>query len=384
MKRNNVLRKFIQDHPELSAVKGAKEIGVSPSNYRAMKYRMKKAGEIAKSQLKLRLEEDIDLKEKIFQTLLKDKRTKWTIEKISDKFDCGVGRVKEIITQIRDEGKNLFVHDSGIELAKTTPTGGHITIDQRYLKGEATKFGFCTDNHLGSRYERLDVLEALYDIYEKAGITIVYNAGNMIDGEFRFNKHNLHTHGLDHQVKYLIEKYPQRKGIITYFITGDDHEGWYSQREGINVGKYIQNQAEYAGRKDLQFLGHMEADITLEQKGGSAKLRIVHPGGGSSYALSYAVQKLVESFTPGEKPNILLIGHYHKAEFLYYRGVFCIQGGTTEDQTPFMRKKRLAAHVGGWIVDYQQAPDGRIVRMKTEWMPFFDREFYQKDWEYKW
>jgi len=42
-----------------------------------------------------------------------------------------------------------------------------------------------------------------------------------------------------------------------------------------------------------------------------------------------------------------------------------------------MRKKRLAAHVGGWIIEFQQAKDGSINRFKTEWLGFFDKEFYK-------
>lgn len=160
------------------------------------------------------------LTEQIF-TLLKDKRQKWTAEKLSNKLDVGIGKVKDAIEKLQDEGKNIFIYDSNIELAKEIPKGDALVIDQKYLKGKPSLFGFVTDNHLGSRYERLDVLNALYQIYQKAGVTVVYNAGNMIDGEARFNKHDLNVHGMDNQVDYLIKNYPQVKGMTTYFITGD-------------------------------------------------------------------------------------------------------------------------------------------------------------------
>jgi hypothetical protein len=41
------------------------------------------------------------------------------------------------------------------------------------------------------------------------------------------------------------------------------------------------------------------------------------------------------------------------------------------DQSPFMRKKRLAAHVGGWIIEVTQAPDGSVLRLKSVFVPFY-------------
>ena len=81
-------------------------------------------------------------------------------------------------------------------------------------------------------------------------------------------------------------------------------------------------------------------------------MQLIHPGGGSSYALSYRPQKIVESLEGGTKPDMLAIGHYHKADYIpSYRNVATLQVGTFQRQTPFMSRQGLAAHVGGWIVD---------------------------------
>jgi len=79
-------------------------------------------------------------------------------------------------------------------------------------------------------------------------------------------------------------------------------------------------------------------------------LRLFHPGGGTAYALSYHPQKWAESLSGGEKPHIALIGHYHKTEYLFYRNIHIYQGGTFQMQTPYMRRKKLSAHLGGWVV----------------------------------
>lgn len=69
-------------------------------------------------------------------------------------------------------------------------------------------------------------------------------------------------------------------------------------------------------------------------------------------------------------PNIYLTGHHHKAIYLYYRGIHCLEAGTFEAQTPWMRGKRLAAHVGGWIVTLHVDAEGNIKRFIPEWIPF--------------
>lgn len=240
-------------------------------------------------------------------------------------------------------------------------------------------FGITTDNHLCNKHSRLDVLNAAYDHFERDGISTVFNAGNWIDGEARFNKTELVTApGMDSQLDYMIDKWPVRKGIITHYIAGDDHEGWYSQREGIEIGKYLELRAREQGRDDLHYLGYAECDVALKFGRGAAVARVVHPGGGSAYAVSYTDQKRTESYQGGEKPQVEFVGHYHKFNHGYPREVHTVQCGCTCDQTLFMRKKRIQAHVGYNIVRIKQDSTGIITRFAVEWFPFFDRGFYEK------
>jgi hypothetical protein len=245
------------------------------------------------------------------------------------------------------------------------------------------KFGFCSDNHLGSKYARLDVLNDLYDKFAEQGVDRVLNAGNWIDGEARFNKHDLIVHGMDAQVRYLVENYPSKPGIVTYAVTGDDHEGWYGQSTGVDIGRYTERAMQDAGRTDWIDMGYMECFIGLVNVNTEAfcRLHLMHPGGGSAYAVSYTVQKIVEGYDAGEKPAVLLAGHYHKLAYNIVRGVFTIQTGTTEDQTPFMRKKKLSAHVGGGICDLTQDPEtGQITACKVEFFTYPVREFMNDRW----
>lgn len=249
-------------------------------------------------------------------------------------------------------------------------------ISDRTFYGGKIRFGAIADTHIGSKWERLDALNNFYDILEKEKIKVVYHGGNYVDGEFYFNKYEVYTHGFDDMIENFLKKYPKRKGIETYFVDGDDHEGWWMQREGIRPGKVVEERQKEFDRKDLHYLGYQEADIRIKARHGESIMRLIHAGGGTAYAESYSTQKMVESFQEGEKPAILLVGHYHKAIYHYPRGVHVLQLGCFQDQTRFMRKQKIKANLGGWIVEMNQSPTGEINRFKAEFINYYDRKFY--------
>lgn len=280
-------------------------------------------------------------------------------------------------------GRNIQIRGSEVELERTPAVGGIPIAPLVSTRAGQHLIGWTSDNHLCSKQQRLDVLHDLYDKFADAGVTTVLNAGNYIDGEFRFNKHELLVHGMEAQVDYLVEHYPHRKGITTMAVSGDDHEGWYCQREGVNIGRFVEGKMRAAGREDWRDLGYMEAYVPLAHAvtKQTAQYLVMHPGGGSAYATSYTVQKIVESLEGGEKPAVLQAGHYHKMEFINVRNVWVVQSGCTQDQTTFMRKKRLYAAVGGGLLWLQQDPlSGAILGATAQMFQYFNRGFQNGRW----
>jgi hypothetical protein len=100
-------------------------------------------------------------------------------------------------------------------------------------------------------------------------------------------------------------------------------------------------------------------------------MELRHPWDGGSYAISYKPQKMIESISGGDKPNIIGVGHYHKSLYMEYRNVHAFLTGTFQAQTPFMKGKGLAAHMGGWIVEIQVDDKGTISRIKPEFIPYY-------------
>jgi len=304
----------------------------------------------------------------------------YSITDIANRFDMSPSKVEIELATLKEQGYIINTIDGKHTAGDTLDKADNIKIDYKKHGEKEICIGVIADTHLCSKYARLDVLNALYDRYADYGIKDVYLCGNWIDGEARFNKGDLLVHGLQNQVNYFIDEFPQREGITSHILSGDDHEGWYVQRENINIGKFLQNEAKSQGRDDLIDIGYMERDFDLTQKGGSSTMRVIHAGGGSAYALSYSTQKYNISLQGGEKPSIIFVGHYHKFDYHYDREIHTVQVGCLCDQTPFMRKRKLQAHLGGCVAWIKQADNGIITSFKVEWIPFYDKKYYEYQW----
>jgi hypothetical protein len=296
-----------------------------------------------------------------------------------------VDRLTDWVTAQKALGHNVSIRSGLVRIDRTMPSAKVSGREPTVIlsdKNNRFVFGASGDQHLCSKYARLDVLNDLYDRFARAGVQHVFNTGNWIDGEARFNTHDLLVHGFEAQLRYLAEHFPKRRGIQTHAVWGDDHEGWYGQRFGVDVGLRAEQMMRAAGRTDWHDLGFMEAHVVLRNAntGKEATMLVVHPGGGSAYATSYTMQKLVESLDGGEKPAILLAGHYHKLEILNARNVFTAQTGTTQDQTPFMRKKKLEAHVGGLLLRCEQDPETGAIIELNGLQRYFVQGYYNGRW----
>jgi len=294
------------------------------------------------------------------------------------------GMALDALEAMHAEGMSLHQHGDSWSYSASPALGTQRPTSERQLvsdKHGLIRIAVATDTHLCSKYERLDCLNDFYDQVAMREISTVLHAGNWVDGEHeRINRHDLLVHGMDAQLQYLARHYPQRAGVETWAITGADHEGWWARTEGVDVGRYAANVMRDAGRRDWYDMGYMECYIPLVHAatGASSMLMLMHPGGGSAYAISYAPQKIVEGFDGGEKPAALILGHYHKSGYNLIRNVHTAQCGTFQDQTVFMRQKKLAAHVGGAFLEYQLDPEtGAILECGFRFRNYFVKGYYE-------
>ena len=226
------------------------------------------------------------------------------------------------------------------------------------------KFAIIGDTQLGSKYAQISHLKNFYELCASEGIKDVYHTGDVTDGLKMRSGHEyeLYKTSADDMVQDVIENYPRIEGITTHFITGNHDASIYKQ-VGYDIGNTITEK-----RPDMKYLGRDCALIFLTP---NCKLELRHPWDGTAYALSYKPQKMIEAMESDSKPNILAIGHYHKAEYMFYRNVHCLQTGCFQGQTPYTRGKGISVHMGGWIVTIHVDKNGTVTRFGSEFIPYY-------------
>ena len=83
------------------------------------------------------------------------------------------------------------------------------------------------------------------------------------------------------------------------------------------------------------------------------------------------MQKLVESFSGGKKPNILLCGHTHKMAYIFERKVQTVSIPSLQAQTPWMAGKKISAHTGFVILDFDVL-NGLICNFQVKLYPYYE------------
>lgn len=300
---------------------------------------------------------------------------KRSLEFLADQLNINETQAREVIDLLGGKGYTIDEVETGTFqiIGAVLPSYAFKRIDPPIFQSSRFTIGVVSDSHMNNIHERLDVLECAYDEFYQRGIKLVINAGNITDGfRPRINGNEVTNHRFDDQITYILDHYPQRAGIDTYYLSTFCHEGWWLDM-GVDFGRVLQLEAHVRNRKDLNHLGLMEADIPLK---GQSVMRVSHPRDGMSYAISYRPQKHVEAYQGGEKPRLLILGHYHKMGLFRPREVWTLLAGTCCDQTGYMRSKGIQADVGYSVLTINQAKDSSISGITYEPRPFYNKPFY--------
>jgi hypothetical protein len=305
------------------------------------------------------------------ETLMDMLKRGTTVAQLSD----AVGVTENIATAMIDEKKQAGFNLSEIGGAWKI-VNDVIPSDNHYHRGwngdRIIRFGLMGDTQINSKYTQISHLHTLYDFYSREGITDVYHTGDIDEGEQmrKGHQYECYNQGVDDHASEIVRVYPKRDGVTTRFICGN-HDASMIKLAGVDIGKMIADK-----REDMEYLGMDSAVVSLTD---NCTLELRHPGDGTAYAISYKIQKMIESMSGGEKPNILAVGHYHKLEQLFYRNVHAIQTGCLQAQTGFMRGKSIAAMLGGWLIEMHLNIDGGVERIKSELYPFYTA--IKDDWK---
>lgn len=232
-----------------------------------------------------------------------------------------------------------------------------------HLHGKHHRIGVISDGHLGSKYSPIEWHYEAFKSLEKEGCECILHCGDLVEGltprRISTQIYELTHIGYKAQRDLAVEVFSKCK--LPIYAISANHDFYFNEFAGANIVEDICNQVP-----NMTYLGHDVADIDID----GITIRLFHGIDGNSYALSYRLQKIVESFTGGKKPHILLAGHVHKYCHIFERHVNAVSVPCLQMQTGFMRGKKLSAHTGFVIIDFDVF-EGSVCNFSVKLFPFY-------------
>ena len=293
------------------------------------------------------------LKDSSLERAIREAKRRNIFEKVHSSKTKHINKIIESFTEkeleILANGKNFLLEKS--KKLDINFNGNHV------------KIGVFTDTHIGHQKFYDQRIYAAFEEFKKEKVDFLCHCGDITEGMSHHPGHIYElTHlGYDAQKSHTIKLFSQWIDTDIYAISGN-HDRWYLKANGANIVKDISKELD-----NFHFIGHDTGDIHLNDK---VKINLWHGEDGNSYALSYRVQKIIESIQGGEKPNVMFCGHTHKYVKIFERNIHAISVGCIEDQTDWMRGKRIPAHTGFGIYDIYFNDSG-IVKLTETWYPFY-------------
>jgi predicted phosphodiesterase len=233
---------------------------------------------------------------------------------------------------------------------------------ERLYSGTEFKIAVLSDTHMGHNKHDNEALHIFYKYAHAQGITDFYHAGDIVDGYYKNRDSSIYEQyavGYDRQLEDVVQHYPYIEGVTTYFITGN-HDVTHVRNGGANIGHGIS-----ARRDDLVYLGHNFAKIWLTEE---VDLNLIHPGDGSAYSVSLRAQKIIDAAQGKRRSKIMAIGHYHKMDWIYWKGVHAFTMPSFIHQTEFMETMNLKSYVGAYILTIRVDEDGHLLTVMPEYV----------------
>lgn len=229
------------------------------------------------------------------------------------------------------------------------------------LHGTHYRIGVLSDTHIGSVYSPTEWIETTLKEFKEQGCDFIVHAGDIVEGmkvkRLGTQIFELSEIGYRAQRDKAIDIFS--KTDIPIFIIAGNHDMFFAENTGMNIVEDIASQVPH-----MTYLGYDQADIDLD----GCTIRLFHGGDGSSYALSYRLQKIAESIAADSKPGLMICGHTHKMVYIYDHDIHMVSAPSIQRQTDYMRGKKLAAHTGFLILDVE-IDNARICNLTFNYYP---------------
>lgn len=180
----------------------------------------------------------------------------YSIQEIRKKLDIDYRELNTRLNQIRrcgyeflssydNNGKINFLINRGTDIYNEEG----ITTINALEKVSNFRFIATSDTHYGHKRDCIEMLYNLYDYASKNGIHNIFNAGDLIEGDYT-NKDYMRNKSIETQLNYIIKNYPYDDEIVNY-ILGGNHDYHSLIESGLNIFDVLKSR-----RYDFVCLGY--------------------------------------------------------------------------------------------------------------------------------
>ena len=253
----------------------------------------------------------------------------------------------------------ISLQDEEYKMAYETFKANENNLPIKIRTGNTKTFCLLSDLHLGSLYDASDILEDVYDECEKRGVTAIFCAGDVVNG---YDKN--HFLSFEDIAELAAEKLPERKNIKFYTISGN-HDDSVSYDRSTHILERVE-----ALRNDFFFLGAEVADVTVNK----VTMRLCHGTFRTYNDVESRINSIYGEITKSYTPDILVLGHIHKAHYEEIEGTHIFQCASLEES--ILRKKNFftTPERSVWFVNIKYDKNGVPLEFIPEKVTFASRD----------
>lgn len=301
------------------------------------------------------------------------RKGKKTLEGLCDALDVSPKTARLLIEQARAKGYRIRPVGGTIGIEPTATSRATRSIVLPPAKHRTILV--ASDIHIASMFCLVDQFKDHIHRGYDAGARLCLVPGDILDGCYRHSRFEETHHGFTEQAHECAKTFPQLPGLRYVGITGN-HDQTFETDSGLSVVEALPQVFRDHHREDFQLIGARGAFVRVGAKGERGLLvEMWHPLKGPAYALSYKMQKHIEGYQVGQKPDVLLTGHWHQACYFVQRGVHALSCGTFHGgQSSFGKALGGAPAIGGWVIKYGMTKEGTVRDFQPTWRAYYESE----------
>lgn len=259
-----------------------------------------------------------DINNKIYKMLCEG----MSLDEISADMGLSMKQVYKRVLGMIQEGYLLKkeIYDNG--KIKYTKAFSEIARKSNTVDINLTRFGvfraaLISDTHIGSKFERFDYLDMVYDYCTGNGIHMIINAGDLLDGNT--NSKNQNITSVHEQLPYMLENYPHDDGILNLICLGDHDYSLFDSGRDIRC-------AIESSRADMIVMGYGMSIVNIAS---------------DQFIVRHNIPELNFNYPNGK---IVLLGHNHKSLYSLKRN------GSFTAYIPSLSDLQFNGQVPGFMV----------------------------------